>query len=236
MGLIMKTPHLWLHLSREWRLIQCSGSDILLPTVFWWLILGLQAFVLSDLELSGPLARLMPGLLLSANLLLSTLLIADRLWRVDAASEMLDFWRQSGCRLSGILWAKLLALWGVLLINLALLLPLLWLAFPEVANSPLGVRVWLLLGISMMVGSLGLAALSCLISALLFSLKDTGLLGMVVLLPLSVPLLLSGLAAWANVVEGTLWQPLSWQICLTALYLLVVPWVGGQWLNLTEDG
>jgi hypothetical protein len=38
---------LWMHLGREGRLMQRRLADSLLPTAFWWLSLGLQAFLLS---------------------------------------------------------------------------------------------------------------------------------------------------------------------------------------------
>ena len=100
-------------------------ADSLLPTAFWWLLLGLQAFLLSGWDMPSSIAALLPGLLLWGNLLLTTLLAGERLWRVDSANDSLNFWRQSGCRLSLLLLAKLLALWGLLLINLLLLSPLL---------------------------------------------------------------------------------------------------------------
>ncbi len=243
---------LWMHLGREGRLMQRRLADSLLPTAFWWLLLGLQAFLLSGWDIPSSIAGLLPGLLLWGNLLLTTLLAGDRLWRVDSANDSLNFWRQSGCRLSLLLLAKLLALWGLLLINLLLLSPLLLLAFP-IGHQPLGLMAVMGLAASLIIGSLGLAALCSMVSALLLGLEQdgagaaegggggTGLLGLLVLLPLAVPLLIGGMAVWATLIDtsnspAAMVQSLAWQLALSVLYLVVVPLVGGQWLTLSDDG
>jgi ABC-type transport system involved in cytochrome c biogenesis permease component len=60
-----------------------------------------------------------------------------------------------------------------------------------------------------------------------------GCSGLLVLLPLAVPLLVGGMAAWATLTDtsnspAAMLQSLAWQLALSVLYLVVVPRFGGN--------
>ena len=163
-----------------------------LPLVFYLLVATLFPFAI------GPdpalLAKVGSGALWTAALL-AALLPVERLVRPDIASGVLDQFAIRGQSDESVAAAKLVAHWlsfGPLLMAATLLAAaLLNLDGPTLTRLEVG----------LLLGTPGLAALGLAVAALTASLRSTGALIGLVMLPLAVPLLIFGASSGAGALK-----------------------------------
>jgi heme exporter protein B len=167
---------------RELRLAATGGAAVL-PLVFFLLVATLFPFAVGP---DGPLLGRTGGGALWMAALLAALLPIDRLVAPDRDSGVLDQLALRGIGEETIALAKLVGHW------LSFGPPLMIAALPASAllNLPGDVLARLELGLA--VGTPGLAALSLGVAALTASLRRSGALAGLLMLPLAVPLLIFG--------------------------------------------
>jgi heme exporter protein B len=167
---------------RELRLAATGGAAVL-PLVFFLLVATLFPFAVGP---DGPLLARTGGGALWMAALLAALLPIDRLVAPDRDSGVLDQLALRGIGEETIAAAQLAGHW------LSFGPPLMLAALPASAllNLPGGVLARLELGLA--VGTPGLAALSLGVAALTASLRRSGALAGLLMLPLAVPLLIFG--------------------------------------------
>jgi heme exporter protein B len=167
---------------RELRLAATGGAAVL-PLVFFLLVATLFPFAVGP---DGPLLARTGGGALWMAALLAALLPIDRLVAPDRDSGVLDQLALRGTSEETIALAKLVGHW------LSFGPPLMVAALPASAllNLPGDVLARLELGLA--VGTPGLAALSLGVAALTASLRRSGALAGLLMLPLAVPLLIFG--------------------------------------------
>ncbi|MCA0422156.1 MAG: heme exporter protein CcmB [Proteobacteria bacterium] len=180
-------------MTREIRLAARIGAGAELGLVFFLILISVTPFALGpDQKL---LSRLAPALLWIAALL-ATLLGLDRLLQADEDDGVVDGLMLSETPLELILFAKALAHWLVTGLPLALIAPVLglMLAIPPAAMLPLS--------LSLLVGTPALTLVGLVGAAVTVTLRRGGLLLSVLVLPLTVPTLIFGVAVVREASEG----------------------------------
>jgi heme exporter protein B len=182
-------------IARELRLA-ATGGAALLPLVFFLLVATLFPFAVGP---DGPLLARTGGGALWMAALLAALLPVDRLIEPDRAAGVLDQLALRGIGEETIALAKLIGHW------LSFGPPLMIAAIPAAALMKLPGDVLARLELGLLIGTPGLAALTLGIAALTASLRRSGALAGLLLLPLAIPLLIfgAGLVSRGNV-EGAL--------------------------------
>ena len=171
---------------RDLVLAQRVGGSGALGLMFFLLIVTLIPFGLGpDLNL---LARIGPAILWIAALL-STVIGLDRLFQADEEDGSLDLLRLSPAPLEMLVLAKVVAHWLATGLPLALASPLFGLLL---AVPPDGM---IRAALSLLIGTPALACLGAVGAALTATLRRGGLILAVVVLPLTVPTLIFGVAA-----------------------------------------
>ena len=169
-------------IARELRLA-AGGGAAFLPLVFFLLVATLFPFAVGP---DGPLLARTGGGALWMAALLAALLPVDRLVEPDLASGTLDQLAVRGISEEVIALAKLIGHW----LSFG---PLLMLAaFPAAALMGLPEPVLWRLELGLLVGTPGLAALTLGVAAITASLRRSGALAGLLMLPLAVPLLIFG--------------------------------------------
>jgi heme exporter protein B len=167
---------------RELRLA-ATGGNAMLPIVFFLLVATLFPFAV------GPdrmlLARTGGGALWMAALL-AALLPVERLVEPDRASGFLDQLALRGLSEEAIAGAKFVGHW------LSFGPPLMLAAIPAAALMKLPAAVLARLELGLLIGTPGLAALTLMVGALTASLRGTGALAGLLMIPLAVPILIFG--------------------------------------------
>jgi heme exporter protein B len=171
---------------RDLRIGRRIGGAASMGVLFFLCLVAITPFAVGpDLPL---LARIGPAILWIAALL-ATLLGLDRLFQADAEDGSLDMFLTSDTPLELIVLVKCLAHW-------------LLTGFPLVVASPffglmLGLDARGLEGVaaSLFVGTPALTLIGAIGAALTVSLRRGGLLLAVLILPLSIPILIFGVAA-----------------------------------------
>jgi heme exporter protein B len=167
---------------RELRLALAGGAA-LLPVIFFLLVATLFPFAVGP---DGPLLARTGGGALWMAALLAALLPVDRLVEPDRASGVLDQLAVRGLTEEGVALAKLIGHW------LSFGPPLMLAAIPGAALMKLPQDVLFRLELGLLLGTPGLAALTLAVAALTSSLRRSGALAGLLMLPLSVPLLIFG--------------------------------------------
>lgn len=169
-------------IARELRLA-AGGGAATLPLIFFLLVATLFPFAVGP---DGPLLARTGGGALWMAALLAALLPVDRLVEPDLASGTLDQFALRGISEEMIALAKLIGHW----LSFG---PLLMLAaFPAAALMGLPEQVLWRLELGLLVGTPGLAALTLGVAAITASLRRSGALAGLLMLPLAVPLLIFG--------------------------------------------
>jgi heme exporter protein B len=168
------------------KLAARSGGDVLTLVLFFIMVGVVVPFAI------GPdkvlLARLAPGIVWIAAFL-AMLLGLDRLFRAEEEDGSLLLFRQASVPLEAADAAKLVAHW------LLSALPLL-IASPVLAILlAMDVTTWARTLLALLLGTPALAAFGTIGAAVTVSLKRGGLLAPVLILPLSIPVLIFGVAA-----------------------------------------
>jgi len=168
--------------ARELRLAWAGGAAVL-PLVFFLLVATLFPFAVGP---DGPLLARTGGGALWMAALLSALLPVDRLVAPDRAAGVLDQLALHGVSEEAVAVAKLAGHW------LSFGPPLMLAALPAAALLKLPADVLARLEIGLALGTPGLAGLTVAVAALTASLRRSGALAGLLLLPLAVPLLIFG--------------------------------------------
>ncbi len=168
--------------ARELRLAWAGGAAVL-PLVFFLLVATLFPFAVGP---DGPLLARTGGGTLWMAALLSALLPVDRLVAPDRAAGVLDQLALHGVSEEAVAVAKLAGHW------LSFGPPLMLAALPAAALLKLPADVLARLEIGLALGTPGLAGLTVAVAALTASLRRSGALAGLLLLPLAVPLLIFG--------------------------------------------
>ena len=207
---------------RELRLA-AGGGGALLPPIFFLLVATLFPFA------TGPdaplLARAGGGALWMAALL-AALLPVDRLVAPDQASGVLDQLALRGVSEESVALAKLASHW------LSFGPPLMLAALPASALLKLPPEVLLRLEIGLAIGTPGLAALTLGVAALTASLRRSGALAGLLMLPLAVPLLIFG-AGYIERGEGG--GGLYWLGTVSLLLVAGAPFAAGAAIRAGRD-
>jgi heme exporter protein B len=207
------TPLLAL-IHRDLRIAVRVGGGALIGVLFFLTVVVLMPFALGpDLAL---LARLGPAILW-IGALLASLLTLDRLFTADAEDGSLDLILMSRTPLELACAAKALAHWVAAGLPLIVATPVLGLLLNLDGASTLAVALTLLAGTPALTftGMIG--------AALAVTLQRGGLLLAVLVLPLSIPVLIFGVAASNAAVDGQLLFGTPFSIlCALSLASLVI--------------
>ena len=179
------TPVLALFL-REWRIARRIGGGASIGAMFFLILVTIMPFALGpDLVLLG---RLGPAILWVAALL-STLLGLDRLFQSDADDGSLDGLVNASIPLELVVLIKCAAHWTTSSLPLVVASPLFGLMLGMDAPA-LG-----LVALTLLAGTPALTMIGAIGAALTVSLRRGGLLMAVLALPLTIPVLIFGVAA-----------------------------------------
>ncbi|MFY9971569.1 MAG: heme exporter protein CcmB, partial [Roseiarcus sp.] len=179
------TPALALFL-REWRIARRIGGGASVGAVFFLILVAIMPFALGpDLAL---LARLGPAILWVAALL-ATLLGLDRLFQADQDDGSLDVMMNGALPLELVVLIKCAAHWTTSALPLIVVTPLFGLML-AMAPEPLA-----LVAATLLAGTPALTMIGAIGAALTVSLRRGGLLMAVLVLPLTIPVLIFGVAA-----------------------------------------
>jgi heme exporter protein B len=171
---------------REWRIAGRIGGGASVGAVFFLILVSIMPFALGpDLAL---LARLGPAILWVAALL-ATLLGLDRLFQADHDDGSLDVIMTGALPLEVVVLVKCAAHWTTGALPLIVVSPLFGLML-GMAPTPLA-----LVAATLAAGTPALTMIGAIGAALTASLRRGGLLMAVLVLPLTIPVLIFGVAA-----------------------------------------
>ncbi|HEV2957300.1 MAG TPA: heme exporter protein CcmB [Xanthobacteraceae bacterium] len=180
-------------LRRDMRLAVRVGGGALMGVLFFLIVVAMVPFALGpDLAL---LARTGPAILW-LGALLASLLTLDRLFAADHEDGSLDLILMGRAPLELAVAAKALAHWLTTGLPLVIAAPLLGL-FLNLAPAAIGA-----VALTLLVGTPALTCIGLVGAALAVALRRGGLLVPVLVLPLTVPVLIFGVAASNAAVTG----------------------------------
>jgi heme exporter protein B len=211
-------------LARDLRLATRAGGGAFMGVLFFLIVVTLMPFALGpDLAL---LERIGPAILW-LGALLANLLALDRLLAVDHEDGSLDLILNAPLPLELTLIAKAAAHWLTTGVPLVIASPLLGLMLNLEPASTAAVALTLL------VGTPALTAIGLIGAALLVALRRGGLLLPILILPLTIPVLIFGVAACNAVVVGPMpfEAPFTILCALTLASLVIGPFAGAAALR-----
>jgi heme exporter protein B len=180
---------------RELRIGRRLGGGTLLGVVFFLILVTLTPFAIGpDLN---QLARIAPAILWLSGLL-ATLLGLDRLFQADHEDGSLDLMLMSRAMLELIVLVKCAAHWILTGLPLVAAAPFFGLMLAMPADG-----LWRMT-LSLAAGTPALTLIGAIGAALTVSLRRGGLLLAILILPLSVPILIFGVAAASTSESGLL--------------------------------
>jgi heme exporter protein B len=185
-------------LSRDLRLALRSGGDIVAVLAFF--VITVVLFPLGVGPERMLLARIAGGVVWVAALL-ATLLALERLFAQDCEDGSLDLMVLSPLPLEATVLAKALAHWLLTGLPLILLSPVM------AAMLGLAVRVWPVLALSLLLGTLCLSLIGAVGAALTLGARRAGALLALLILPLFIPVLIFGTAAVEAAATGLSARP-----------------------------
>lgn len=202
-------------MGRDFRLGMRAGGSFGLPLVFFLAVVAVTPFAIGpDLPL---LARIGPAVLWIAALL-ATLIGLDRLFGADAEDGSLDLLFAAPAPLPLLVLAKAAAHWIVTGLPLAAIAPLLGLLL-NLPPQALGA-----VALTLCIGTPALTLLGAIGAALTVGLRRGGLLVPVLVLPLTVPALIFGVAATDALIAGRdAYAPLALLGALALASLVLAP-------------
>ncbi len=213
---------------REWRAARRIGGGAAIGLVFFLILVTLLPFAIGpDLSL---LARIGPAILWIAALL-ATLLGVDRLFQSDEEDGSLDLLIHSRLPLELIVLVKCAAHWTASALPLVVASPLFGLMLA------LDARALVLVAATLAVGTPALTLIGAIGAALTVSLRRGGLLLAVVALPLTIPVLIFGVAAASAASGGAapFAQPFLALSALTLLAIAGAPFAAAAALRLARE-
>lgn len=200
---------------RDLRLSVRVGGGAMIGVVFFLSVVTIVPFgVGPDMNL---LARIGPAILW-IGALLATLLGLDRLFQADADDGSLDLILNAPVPLALVVAVKAAAHWLTTGLPLVIAAPLLGL-FLNVPPGAMGVVV-----LTLLVGTPALTLIGAVGAALAVSLRRGGLLMAILVLPLTIPVLIFGVAATQAAIVGPM--PFAEPFALLAALTLVSAVVG----------
>ena len=172
-------------LARDLRLAARLGGDALTLVLFFVMVGAVVPFAI------GPdralLAQLAPGIVWIAAFL-SMLLGLDRLFRADEDDGSLVLLHHAAIPLEAVVAAKMLGHWLLTALPLIVASPLL------AVLLSMDQATWVATVLALLIGTPALVAFGTIGAAVTVSLKRGGLLAPVLILPLSIPVLIFGVA------------------------------------------
>jgi len=209
-------------IARDLTLARRQGGDVLTLVLFFVMVAAIVPFAI------GPdrpqLQRLAPGIVWIAAFL-SMLLGLDRLFRADAEDGTLHLYRHAAIPLEAIVFGKLIAHWLLSALPLIVASPLLALILSMESSA------WLDTVIALLLGTPALTALGTFGAAVTVSLRRGGLIGPVLILPLSIPILIFGTGAIGS--PGS--APLLFLAAISLVAVAFSPFAAALALRLAED-
>ncbi|MGA2792989.1 MAG: heme exporter protein CcmB [Roseiarcus sp.] len=213
---------------REWRIAGRIGGGASTGAVFFLILVAIMPFAIGpDLNL---LARIGPAILWIAGLL-STLLGLDRLFQGEEEDGSLDLMVNARLPLELVVLVKCVAHWTASALPLVVVSPLFGLMLA------LDARALGLVAASLLVGTPALTMIGAIGAALTVSLRRGGVLMAVLVLPLTLPVLIFGVAA-ASAASGGAAPFLMPFLVLCALSLATIagaPFAAAAALRLARD-
>ncbi|MFC7051104.1 heme exporter protein CcmB [Hansschlegelia quercus] len=207
---------------RDLALARSGGAG--LGVVFFLLVVTLTPFAVGpDLALLG---RIGPAILW-LGALLATLLGLDRLLQADHEDGGLDLIFLAPAPFELMIGAKILAHWTTTCLPLVIAAPLFGMMLD------VGPETTLRVALALLVGTPALACLGTVGAALTVGLRRGGLLAPVLILPLSVPVLIFGVAACDPGRDVT--GPMSALVGLALVYGVLGPIAAGATLRLLRE-
>jgi heme exporter protein B len=183
------TALLW----RDMRLSVRVGGGALMGALFFLIVVVMMPFAIGpDLNL---LARIGPAVLW-LGALLASLLALDRLFAVDHEDGSLDLLMMGAMPLELAILAKAIAHWLTTALPLVIIAPVLGLML-NVEMSAMGI-----VALTLLAGTPALTFIGLIGAALSVALRRGGLLLAVLVLPLTVPVLIFGVAAANAAIVG----------------------------------
>jgi heme exporter protein B len=211
-------------LRRDTRLAVRVGGGALMGVLFFLIVVVMVPFALGpDLAL---LSRTGPAILW-LGALLASLLALDRLFAADHEDGSLDLILMGRAPLELAVAAKALAHWLTTGLPLVIAAPLLGL-FLNLAPAAIGA-----VALTLLVGTPALTCIGLIGAALAVALRRGGLLVPVLVLPLTVPVLIFGVAASNAAVAGPLpfGTPFTVLVALTLASVVVGPFAAAAALR-----
>ncbi|MDP3545340.1 MAG: heme exporter protein CcmB [Phreatobacter sp.] len=201
---------------RDLRLAVRIGGGAMVGVVFFLAVVTIVPFgVGPDMNL---LARIGPAILW-IGALLATLLGLDRLFQVDADDGSLDLMLMAPALLPLVIAAKAAAHWLATGLPLVAAAPMLGL-FLNVPPEAMGAVV-----LTLAAGTPALSLIGAVGAALAVSLRRGGLLMAILVLPLTIPVLIFGVAATTSAIVGPLpfGQPFTILVGLSLMSVVLGP-------------
>ena len=211
-------------LRRDMRLAVRVGGGALIGVLFFLIVVVMVPFALGpDLAL---LSRTGPAILW-LGALLASLLALDRLFAADYEDGSLDLILMGRAPLELAVAAKALAHWLTTGLPLVIAAPLLGL-FLNLAPAAIGA-----VALTLLVGTPALTCIGLIGAALAVALRRGGLLVPVLVLPLTVPVLIFGVAASNAAVTGPLpfGTPFTVLVALTLASVVLGPFAAAAALR-----
>lgn len=208
--------------ARDLTLARRQGGDVLTLLLFFVMVAAIVPFAI------GPdrpqLQRLAPGIVWIAAFL-AMLLGLDRLFRADAEDGTLQLYRHAAVPLEAIVFGKLVAHWLLSALPLIVASPLLALMLS------MNFVTWLDTVLALLLGTPALTALGTFGAAVTVSLRRGGLIGPVLILPLSIPVLIFG----AGAIGAQSSTPLLFLAAISLVAVAFSPFAAALALRLGED-
>ncbi len=213
---------------REWRIARRIGGGVSIGAAFFLILVAVMPFALGpDLAL---LAKIGPAILWVAALL-ATLLGLDRLFQSDQDDGSLDVTMTATLPLELVVLVKCAAHWTASALPLVILSPLfgLMLAMPPL---PLA-----LVAATLAAGTPALTMIGAIGAALTVSLRRGGLLMAVLVLPLTIPVLIFGVAAASAASGGAspFFTPFLMLCALSLFSIAAAPFAAAGALRLVRE-
>jgi heme exporter protein B len=210
---------------RDMRIAVRVGGGAMIGVLFFVVVVTLTPFAVGpDLAL---LKRIGPAILWLAALLAS-LLALDRLFASDHEDGSLDLILTGGSPLELVIAAKGLAHWLTTAIPLIVAAPLIGLLLDIEPPAQAG------LVLTLLVGTPALTFIGAVGAAIAVTLRRGGLLSAIIVLPLTVPVLIFGVAAASAAVAGPVpfGTPFTVLCALTLASLVIGPFAAAAALRL----
>ena len=212
-------------IARDMRIALRVGGGALIGVLFFVVVVTLTPFAVGpDLAL---LKRIGPAILW-LGALLASLLALDRLFAADHEDGSLDLILTGRAPLELVIAAKGLAHWLTTAVPLIIAAPLIGLLLDIEAQAQSG------LALTLLVGTPALTFIGIIGAAIAVTLRRGGLLLAVIVLPLTVPVLIFGVAAANAAVTGPVpfGTPFTVLCALTLASLVIGPFAAAAALRL----